>query len=352
MALLVAALESELRLSADLSNTSNHLVSNTSNHLVFDPAYKTDLAAYGLKNPFALDRGEMVLAKLSQDIGSPVTFIRPAPLTLEQVGLIHTPQYLESLKHSSTWAEIFEIKEPVFDSADCLPGATRPFYEILDDFLLKAGGTLKAAQLAVKYGMCANLGAGYHHAFPDRGRGYCAINDVAIAVASLLKDGLIERAMIVDVDFHQGDGTAVCFASDPRVFTFSIHSQEGWPDNKQQSSLDIGITESDKNNYLTRLQTGLDSALKVFKPDFVLLVDGSDPYEKDVLPGTKFLRLPLNVMQARSEYLINKFFALKVPLSLVFAGGYGPDVWQVHYATVRQLLIKSGIACGASPATL
>jgi acetoin utilization deacetylase AcuC-like enzyme len=327
-------------------------IANTSDHLVFDPAYKTDLAAFGLNNPFALDRGEMVLAKISEEIGKPATFIRPVPLTLEQVGLVHTPDYLESLKHSSTWAEIFEIKDPVFDSSGRLPGATKPFYEIFDDFLLKAGGTLLAAQMALKNGMCANLGAGYHHAFPDRGRGYCAINDVAIAVASLLKDGLIERAMVVDVDFHQGDGTALCFASDPRVFTFSIHSQEGWPESKQQSTLDIGITESDKNNYLTRLQTGLDSALEDFKPDFVMLVDGSDAYEKDILPGTKFLRLPLSVMQERSEYLINKFFALKVPLSLVFAGGYGPDVWQVHYATVRQLLIKSGIACGASPATL
>ncbi|MBK9772535.1 MAG: hypothetical protein IPP57_17255 [Candidatus Obscuribacter sp.] len=87
-------------------------IANTSDHLVFDPAYKTDLAAFGLNNPFALDRGEMVLAKISEEIGKPATFIRPVPLTLEQVGLVHTPDYLESLKHSSTWAEILRSKIP------------------------------------------------------------------------------------------------------------------------------------------------------------------------------------------------------------------------------------------------
>lgn len=332
-----------------MTHSSNRANPNTSAHLVFDPAYNTDLPAYGLSKPFALDRGEMVLKELARQLGygqgETVAYESPQPLALEQLALVHSQAYIDSLILPQTWINIFEL-ETTFDAEGKLPGASRPFPSIINDFLLKAGGTVLAARKSLEHGMCANLGGGYHHAFPDRGRGYCSINDVAIAIRQLQKEKLIKKAMVVDVDFHQGDGTARCFAGDGDVYTFSIHSEEGWPENKQKSSLDVGILESEQDQYLSRLESGLSLALSQFTPDYVLLVDGSDAYEKDVLPGTKFLQLKLSVMQERSELILSLFKKRGIPLSTVFAGGYGPDVWEVHFHSVKTMLKLNGIVCG------
>jgi acetoin utilization deacetylase AcuC-like enzyme len=308
-------------------------------NLVFSPAYNTNLPAFGLDKPFALDRGEMVLAKLSEDLGYTMPYERPKPLTMDQVLLVHGQSYIDSLSHVATWLDVFEIKEGELKSAS----ATKPLTEMIHDFLLKSGGTLLAAHKALRLGLAANLGAGYHHAFPNRGRGFCVINDIAITIACLKQEKLVKNVMVVDVDFHQGDGTAVAFAQDPSVFTLSVHSEEGWPDEKQKSSLDVSVAEKDKGQYLSRTKAALDEALRLFTPDLVIFVAGSDAYEKDILPGTRYLRLPLAVLTERDKYIIDTVADRKIPLSMVFAGGYGPDVWEVHYRAVRQLLIRSGI---------
>lgn len=286
----------------------------------------------------------MVLKALAKDLGTEyLPYTSPEALTLKQAASVHSARYLKSLEEASTWVEIFELKDVTADKTGRLPGATRPFPELIEDILLKSGGTLKAARLALESGAAANLGGGYHHAFPDRGRGFCVINDVAVAVTTLLNEGQIKRAMIVDLDFHQGDGTALIFRKNPAVFTLSIHSEEGWPEDKQESSLDISVKENEKQDYLEKLEAGLKSALARFSPDFVLIVDGSDAYEKDVLPGTKYLRLPLDVLRKRDELVIDSFMDRDIPLASVFAGGYGPHVWEVHYLATRHLLSKSGI---------
>ena len=307
-------------------------------NLVFSPAYNTDLPAVGLDKPFALDRGEMVLARLARDLGRTLPYETPLPLTMEQVATVHTAAYLESLKDAATWLNIFELKDGEHKSAT----ATKPLPEMIHDFLLKSGGTLLAVRKALKMGLAANLGGGYHHAFPDTGRGFCVINDIAIAITCLKSEKLIKKVLVVDVDFHQGDGTATAFAGDADVFTLSIHSEEGWPEVKQKSSLDVGVLEKDKGRYLELLKAALDEALQKFAPDMVIFVAGSDAYEKDILPGTRYLRLPLAVLQERDRYIIDTFADREIPLAMVFAGGYGPDVWEVHYHAVRRLLERSG----------
>jgi len=307
-------------------------------NLVFDPAYNTDLPAYGLDKPFALDRGQLVLAKLSADLGYSVPYLSPEPLTMEQVQTVHSPAYLESLKNVSTWLGVFELKQEDLTKN----GATKPITEMINDFLLKAGGTLLAARLALKHGLAANLGGGYHHAFPEKGHGFCVINDIAIAIQNLRREKLVQKVMVVDVDFHQGDGTAACFAADPDVFTLSVHSQEGWPDEKQKSTVDVEIAEADKGQYLSRTKAAIAAALQTFTPELVIFVAGSDAYEKDILPGTRYLRLPLAVLKERDEFVVNTFADRQIPLAMVFAGGYGPDVWEVHYNAVKQLMARSG----------
>ncbi len=312
-------------------------------NLVFSPAYNTDLPAFGLNKPFALDRGELVLKALHEEFGTPMAVAAPQPLSMEDVLLVHSLAYVQTLEVEQTWLEIFELKAEELHRQT----ATKALPELIEDFLLKSGGTLLAARLALKNGLAANLGAGYHHAFPDRGRGYCVINDVAITIRKLQQEKLIKTAMIVDLDFHQGDGTAKTFAGDASVFTLSVHSQEGWPEEKQQSSLDVGILESEKETYLPRMKAAVEAALSQFTPDLVIFIAGSDVYEKDILPGTKFLRLPLAVLKERDEFVIDTFKKREIPLAMVFAGGYGPHVWEVHHLAVRHLLISSGIKFSA-----
>ena len=307
--------------------------------LVWAPRYDTDLAALGIEKPFALDRGELVLKELEKDYGQQIPVIEPKPITDEDLLLVHTPQYLQTLHESNTWKEIFELSEEEYFPER----ATRPLTDLLDDIKFKSGGTLLAVELALQHGLAANLGGGYHHAFPDHGHGFCAIHDIAIAICSVQKRGLVKRVMVVDLDFHQGDGTAVTFANDPNVFTLSVHSEEGWPETKQKSSLDVGIMSRDADRYLEKTKQALSEALKQFEPELVVYVAGSDPYELDVLSGTSFIRLPLETMKQRDEMVIDLFVDKCVPLAMVFAGGYGPHVWKVHYLAVVHLLKRAGI---------
>lgn len=305
--------------------------------LFYSPSYNTDLSEFGIDKPFALDRGQRVLQQLEHDYGCEIKYTEPLPVTDDDILLVHTQRYLDTLRDPATWMQIMELKPEEFTPET----ATRPLNELLDDIKLKCGGTKAAAEMALVTGLSATLGGGYHHAFPDEGRGFCVLHDIAIAIRSLLNRGMIEKAMIVDLDFHQGDGSAVVFADDPRVFTLSVHSEEGWPEEKQQSSLDVAIRSSEPHLYQTKTEEAINKALQQFKPDLALYVAGSDPYELDVLPGTAFLKLPLATMKARDEFVIDKFADARIPLSMVFAGGYGPDVWQVHYYAVRRILERA-----------
>jgi acetoin utilization deacetylase AcuC-like enzyme len=302
--------------------------------LVHTAKYTTPLHEFGIDKPFALDRGALVLAELQKHLDPALRAVEPQPITRADALLVHTQQYVDSLEQAEVWKEIFELKPHEYSPEK----ATRPLNELFHDIALKSGGTSLAAELALENGMAANLGGGYHHAFSDRGRGFCVLHDVAIAIRKLQRDNKIERAMIVDVDFHQGDGSALIFRDDPSVFTLSIHSEEGWPEEKQQSDLDIPVYSHEQGQYLDKLRTGVKQALGEFSPQLVMFVAGSDAYELDVLPGTSFLQLKLDVMRARDEFVLQTFADLGVPLCMVFAGGYGPHVWEVHYWATRRLV--------------
>lgn len=315
--------------------------------LVHSPQYNTNLAEYGIDKPFALDRGDAVLAQLHKDIGQPVPVVAPVPVSAEDILRVHTPDYLKSLEDENTWLQIFELKDNEYD-----PGkATKPLPALFKDIALKCGGTKQACELALQHRLAANLGGGYHHAFPSQGRGYCVLHDIAIAIRALQASNRVRRVMVIDVDFHQGDGTAVIFAGDPSVFTLSVHSSEGWPDEKQESDLDVEIRAEEQNTYLARTKQAVDKALAGFPADLVVFVAGSDAYEKDVLEGTRFLNLTLDQLEERDAYIIDACLKSKIPIAMVFAGGYGPDVWEVHYRAVRHLLRRAGaISLPAPPA--
>jgi acetoin utilization deacetylase AcuC-like enzyme len=306
--------------------------------LVYSPRYNTSLSQFGIDKPFALDRGQSVLERLSEEFGEDFPYELPAPVELDDVLLVHTERYLKSLSDPNVWIEIMEFKGAEYRPEE----ATRPLNELIDDILLKCGGTLLAAEIALEQGLSANLGGGYHHAFPDCGRGFCVLHDIAIAARSLQKRNLCKSIMIVDLDFHQGDGTALVFSGDPSVYTLSVHSEEGWPEEKQRSDLDVSIRSDETHLYLEKAKQSLLKALDEFEPELCIYVAGSDPYELDVLPGTSFIKLDLEQMRARDEFVIDTFADRKIPLTSVFAGGYGPDVWHVHYWATRHMLVRAG----------
>lgn len=305
--------------------------------LFYDCRYNADVREIGINIPFALDRGQMVLNELALKRGRSFRYYRPKPLTDEDFRLVHTAAYLETLKDPNVWGQIFGLGKPPMKDGD----PHKAVHKLLSEIRIKAGGTVEAARAALKRGLAANLGAGYHHAYADHGDGYCAINDIAIAVRAMQGEGLAKKVLIVDVDLHQGNGTASIFQDDPDVFTFSIHAKEAYPKKKEKGSLDINISEANRDSYLERFQAGMHKALATFSPDLCIFVQGSDAYEKDAAAGSRYLRLTLEQLKTRDEFVIDTMVDRNIPIALVFAGGYGPEAWRVHFNAVYHMFERS-----------
>jgi acetoin utilization deacetylase AcuC-like enzyme len=207
---------------------------------------------------------------------------------------------------------------------------------VVRGFWLAAGGTMLAARLALEAGLGFNLGGGFHHAFAGHGEGFCAINDVAVAIRSLQRDGRIRRAMVVDCDVHHGNGTAEIFTGDESVFTLSIHQYNNYPSIKPPSSLDIHLADGvGDEEYLHRLGNGCRAALAMFHTDLLIYVAGADPYREDQLGG---LSLSFEGLAERDRLVIWTALQHQVPVAVVLAGGYAQntlDTVEIHCATAR-----------------
>jgi acetoin utilization deacetylase AcuC-like enzyme len=196
------------------------------------------------------------------------------------------------------------------------------------------GGTLAACRAALEDGVAANLAGGTHHAFADRGEGYCVWNDVAVALRVLLGEGRIERAAVLDLDVHQGNGTAALFAAEPRVFTLSLHGRHNFPFHKETSDLDCELPDGcGDDEYLATLEHGLVAALEP-RPDLAVYLAGADPFEGDRLGR---LGLSKAGLLARDRAVLDACARAGVPLAIVMAGGYAHDVSDtvaIHHATL------------------
>lgn len=311
---------------------------STRNHLVWSEKYQSDLSVLGSEVAFALDRGKRVLEGLKTEFAIKPEFRRPRAVSMKRLQLVHSGAYLRSLKGPLAWSKIFGTA-PLPESEE----TSARLAKLLKEVRIKSGGTLLAARLALKHGMAANLGGGYHHAYADHGDGFCLLNDIAVAVRTLQEEKLVKKVLIVDLDFHQGNGTSHIFQRDDDVFTLDLHSKEGWPFQKERSTLDVPIARGDASLYLDKLSAALDKALKKFKPELVILVQGSDAYEFGMLSHGEGFSLPLAAMKARDELVIDTFASRNIPLTLVFAGGYGDKAWEAHYQGVRHLLLRAGL---------
>jgi acetoin utilization deacetylase AcuC-like enzyme len=186
------------------------------------------------------------------------------------------------------------------------------------------GGTVAAARHALERDVAMNLGGGTHHAGRDFARGYCLFNDVAVALAALRRDGLAERAIVLDCDVHQGDGTADILAEDPRSFTVSLHGARNYPFTRVASDLDVDIASgTGDERYLRALAEALDFALDRFRPDFAFYLAGADPWKDDRLGR---LALTKAGLRARDELALDRLLEAGAAVCVVLAGGYAVDV--------------------------
>jgi acetoin utilization deacetylase AcuC-like enzyme len=261
-------------------------------------------------------------------------FISPDPASDDDLLLVHQAEWVAKLRHGLlTYQDILRLEMPY----------SRQMVEACQ---LAVGGTTLAARLAVQTGVGFNIGGGFHHAFPGHGEGFCALNDIAVAVRCLQQDALIRKAIVVDCDVHHGNGTASIFAGDSSVFTLSIHQFNNYPSEKPPSSLDIHLADGvGDSEYIHRLEGGYLAAMAMFKPELVLYVAGADPYCEDQLGG---LSLSLEGLMERDRLVIGAALRRGVPVAIVLAGGYAhqvEDTLTIHANTAlaaREVLQKLG----------
>ena len=278
-------------------------------HLVYSERYDLDLGEHvfpSKKYKWLHDR--MVRTRFA----APEDFEEPAPASNEDILLVHEPGWVDRLLTGSlSYQEILQLE---------IPYSRR----MVEAFWLAAGGSILAARQALETGLGFNLGGGFHHAFPGHGEGFCAINDIAVAVRRVQRDGAIQRAMVVDCDVHHGNGTAAIFAGDVSVFTLSIHQYNNYPSEKPPSSLDIHLADGIGDaEYLHRLANGYRAALAMFKPQLVVYVAGADPFCEDQIGG---LSLTFDGLKERDHLVIWGALAHEIPVAIVLAGGYAASV--------------------------
>jgi acetoin utilization deacetylase AcuC-like enzyme len=247
--------------------------------------------------------------------------IEPAPF--EALLRVHTPDYLE------------QIRTGALDHLAALKLGLPACEALLTRSRLEVAGTLAAAHAARADGLACNLAGGTHHAFPDRGQGYCVLNDVAIAIRDLHVTRPTLRVFVLDTDAHQGNGTHAIFAADARVFTYSIHVGKNYPAFKTPGSLDIELPRFVSGaDYLEALEASLVPALDEFAPDLVIWIAGADPHEADRFGQMKLTDADL---AARDHHILQHVTATRLPTAILYGGGYNRDrehTARIHAATV------------------
>ncbi len=206
--------------------------------------------------------------------------------------------------------------------------------QLVERELRIAQGTIDGCLKAMQHGVAFNVAGGTHHAGSNWGEGFCMLNDQAISANYLLKKGLAQRILMIDLDVHQGNGTAEIFASEPRVFTFSMHAEKNFPFRKEQSDLDIGLADgTGDEDYLKILKTQLKALFEVFKPDFVFYLSGVDILETDKLGK---LALSKSACKTRDRLVFEHCKNRKIPVQVSMGGGYSPhikDIVEAHCNT-------------------
>ena len=304
--------------------------------IVYSTHYDINVLGLERLHPFDIRKYAKIYLQLQTDGHlRPDDVFVPEPLTEDQILLVHTDEFLSSLKDPHRVAQYLEA-----GFVEAFPAKVVDT-TVLSSFRWASGGTILAAREALKCGIAANLGGGYHHAKPDAGEGFCVYNDLAIAIRSLQKDGLIKRACVVDLDVHQGNGTALIFAGDDSVFTFSMHQRDIYPIPKETSDWDIELASGTTDQaYLRVLQEALPDLLARANPDIVFLQAGCDTMSDDPLAG---LAMTQSGIVRRDALVIDACVAQGIPVVMTLGGGYHSQAWQAQYASIARTIDKYGL---------
>jgi acetoin utilization deacetylase AcuC-like enzyme len=260
---------------------------------------------------------------LDEHFADTADFLEPQPASDVDILRVHDPGWVERLKTGTlTVKELVKLEIPYSP-------------EMVAAFWLATGGSILAARNALTDRIAFNIGGGFHHAFPGHGEGFCAIHDVAVAIRALQHEGLIQRALIVDLDVHHGNGTAAIFAGDRSVLTLSMHQFHNYPSEKPDSIIDIHLQDGvEDEEYLSRLNDALAVAMG-FAPNLVFYLAGADPYQHDQLGG---LSLTMEGLKQRDRLVFEAALAQNVPVAVVLAGGYArntDDTVTIHCNTAK-----------------
>jgi acetoin utilization deacetylase AcuC-like enzyme len=319
--------------------------------LVYSNDYYLPIGAH----VFPAEKYRMIHQRLLETgVAGPADFVEPEPASDEDILLVHTREYVRKLKMGTLSAqEELQLEVPYSP-------------ELVKAFWLAAGGSILAADLALREGVAVNIGGGFHHAFPDHGEGFCVVNDVAVAIKRMHQEGKLTRAMTVDLDVHNGNGTAAIFPPKTRlghplpsasasrrdahttdleehhgadgeleVFTISLHQAHNYPLHKPPSSIDVHLPDgTNDEEYLGWLDQSLSSAFRHFAPELVCYLAGADPYREDQLGG---LALTIEGLKKRDELVMRVAQTHQVPVMVTYAGGYArhvDDTVTIHCNTV------------------
>ena len=289
--------------------------------LVYHERYDLNLGAH----VFPSQKFRLVAELLEREgLASREDFLAPAPAADEDVLRVHTRDWVSKLKTGTLSAlDVMRLEIPYSP-------------EMVEAVWLAAGGTILAGTRSLSDGFAANLGGGFHHAYPNHGEGFCALHDVAIAIRRLQSDGAIRKAMVIDTDVHHGNGTAAIFAKDDTVFTLSIHQENNYPAHKPPSNLDLDMPDgADDNEYLAALDPAVRRSLDECHPEIVFYVGGADPYCEDQLGG---LSLSKEGLRARDRLVFEEARRRGIPVAITLAGGYArrvEDTVRIHINTIE-----------------
>jgi len=288
--------------------------------LVYHPNYDLNLGPH----VFPSQKFRLIQLMLLRDgIAGPEDFVLPEEASDADLLLVHTPEWIHKLRTGTlTASEIMKLEVPYS------PELARACW-------LAAAGTILAGQMALRDGFGCNLSGGFHHAYANHGEGFCAINDVAVAIRRLQADGAIRKAMVVDTDVHHGNGTAHIFRDDESVFTISIHQLNNYPGHKPPSNVDLNLDDRvEDDEYLETLLPAVAESLEKFQPDIVFYVGGADPFCEDQLGG---LMLTKSGLKERDKRVFEEARKRGVPVATTLAGGYArqvEDTVRIHVNTI------------------
>lgn len=295
--------------------------------LVYHDRYDLNLGAHVFPSQKFRLIYEMLLR---ESLAAEADFLRPNPASDEDILRVHTADWVRKLKTGTlTASDVMRLEVPYSP-------------ELVEAVWLAAGGTILAAQSALRDGFGSNLSGGFHHAYPEHGEGFCAIHDVAVAIRRLQADGAIKKAIVVDTDVHHGNGTAAIFRGDPTVFTLSIHQLNNYPGHKPPSSLDLNMDDrAEDDEYLGALIPAVQQALDKFQPEILFYVGGADPYCEDQLGGLSLTKAGL---KQRDRSVFEEARRRGIPVATTLAGGYAHRVEDTVRIHVNTILAASEIA--------